>query len=154
MKKGFAPDVYISWLLWFVTNPWKFSRGDNEEEWREYGSAARLNLTSICAEANTCESYFFGPEIWVNVPKGRYDTCSDEQCEHPTLWVKELNPFDPGLDLVRSRRLEGKEYGWWFIKCDYLNKRKQGIFIYNIIYIYFKKFKFMMNNCTYIYINI
>jgi len=30
----------------------------------------------------------------------------------PTLWVKELNPFDPGLDLVRSRRLEGKECGW------------------------------------------
>ena len=72
----------------------------------------------------------------------------------PTFWVKELNPFDPGLDLVRSRRLEGKECGWCFIKCDYLNKRKQGIFIYNIIYIYLKKFKFMMNNCTYIYINI
>ncbi|EGI57568.1 hypothetical protein G5I_14385 [Acromyrmex echinatior] len=28
----------------------------------------------------------------------------------PIFWVKELNPFDPGLDLVRSQVLERSEY--------------------------------------------
>ena len=39
------------------TNPWKFSQGDNEGEWKGYERTARLNLTGIRAEANTCELY-------------------------------------------------------------------------------------------------
>jgi len=30
----------------------------------------------------------------------------------PTFWVKELNPFDPGLDFVRPQVLERTEYEW------------------------------------------
>ncbi|EGI57567.1 hypothetical protein G5I_14422 [Acromyrmex echinatior] len=91
------------------------SHGDNEGEWGEYGRTVRLNLTDIRAEANICESY--APFKSWNVgqrPKGRYDTCSTGQCEYvvPTFSVKELNPFDPGLDLVRSQVFKGR------LQCD------------------------------------
>ena len=47
------------------------------------------------------ERTFYGPGIWVNVPKGHYDTCSDEQCEcRSYFWVKELNPFDTGFRAI------------------------------------------------------
>ncbi|EGI62947.1 hypothetical protein G5I_08695 [Acromyrmex echinatior] len=37
-------------------------------------------------------------------PKVRYDTCSAGQCKRRSYFsVKELNLFDPGLDLVRSQ---------------------------------------------------
>jgi len=77
------------------------------------GRTARLNLIGIRrGELNTCESYLFDPGIWINVPKGHYDTCSDGQCQcsdvGPTFWVKELNSFDPGLNLVRSQVFRGK----------------------------------------------
>ncbi|KAG5328555.1 SCND3 protein, partial [Acromyrmex heyeri] len=94
-------------LLLLRPNPWKFGEG----EWRGYGRTVRLNFTGICAEANTCESY--APFQFRNMsqrPKERYDTCS-WTVRTSYFWVKELNPFDPGLDLVRSQ-VEGKECEW------------------------------------------
>ncbi|EGI61750.1 hypothetical protein G5I_09966 [Acromyrmex echinatior] len=39
-------------------------------------------------------------------PKRRYDICSAGQCERWSyFWIKKLNPFDPGLDLVRSQEI-------------------------------------------------
>ncbi|KYN17168.1 hypothetical protein ALC57_10554 [Trachymyrmex cornetzi] len=58
-------------------------------------------------------THLFGPGIWVNVQKERYDTCSDRQCERRSYFLdlkKELNPFDSGLDLVRSQVLKGMGY--------------------------------------------
>ncbi|KYN45254.1 hypothetical protein ALC56_00333, partial [Trachymyrmex septentrionalis] len=68
-----------------TSKPLKFSQGDNEREWRRYGR--RLDSISQIYAVNTCDS-------------------------HAPFWVKEFNPFDPGLDLVRSQELEE-------IKCEW-----------------------------------
>ncbi|EGI63510.1 hypothetical protein G5I_08110 [Acromyrmex echinatior] len=43
---------------------------------------------------------------------GRYDTCSDGQCERRSyfLELKELKPLDPRLDLVRSQSLSSPSF--------------------------------------------
>jgi len=73
----------------------------------------RLNVTGICTTAVN-RTHLFDTGIWINVPQGRYDTCSDGQCANvgPTFWVKEFNPFDPELDLVRFQVLKGTGYEW------------------------------------------
>ena len=89
----------------------------------------RLDLTDICTEANSCESYapFRSRKPWINIPKG-YNTCSDGQWTS-VFWIKEPNLFDSGLDLVRSQILKGTEYEW--IK---INRRKD----IHLEYIYIK----------------
>ncbi|EGI62110.1 hypothetical protein G5I_09575 [Acromyrmex echinatior] len=66
------------------------------------------SISQVYAQRQTpvSRTHLFGPGIWTNVSKRRYNTCSKGQCERsmkigPTFWVKELNPFEPGLDLVR-----------------------------------------------------
>ena len=66
-----------------------------------------MNLTGIRTEANTCEYASSAPEYGSRrdamIPVSR-----DSANVGPTFWVKELNPFDPGLDLVRSQVFKGK----------------------------------------------
>jgi len=50
-------------------------------------------------------THFYCSGIWVNVPKGRYDAFFPRAVRSSVLFrVKELNPFNSGLDHVRSSR--------------------------------------------------
>ncbi|EGI58251.1 hypothetical protein G5I_13685 [Acromyrmex echinatior] len=46
--------------------------------------------------------HLFSPGIWINVRRDAMTpVLLDNANVSPTFWVKELNPFDPGLDFVR-----------------------------------------------------
>ncbi|EGI58038.1 hypothetical protein G5I_13895 [Acromyrmex echinatior] len=88
----------------------KFGEGDNEGEWKGYEKTVRLNLTGIRAEMNTCESHALFRFRNVNQRRDAMTPVPrDDANVSPTFLVKELNPFDPGLDLVRSQSLKRKQ---------------------------------------------
>jgi len=50
-----------------------------ERVWKDVTSNS---LAGIRTEARAASrTHFYGSGIWVNVPKGRYDTCFREQCD-------------------------------------------------------------------------
>ena len=101
------------WLYNVTSKPLKFSQGDNEREWRRYGR--RLDSISQIYAVNTCDSHapFSVPEYGSTSRKDAMTPVPmDSANVGPTFWVKEFNPFDPGLDLVRSQELEE-------IKCEW-----------------------------------
>jgi len=50
-------------------------------------------------------THFYSSGIWVNVPKGRYNAFFPRAVRTSVqIRVKELNPFNSGLDHVRSFR--------------------------------------------------
>ncbi|EGI66613.1 hypothetical protein G5I_04853 [Acromyrmex echinatior] len=85
------------------------------ETMRENGEGVEGRLDSISqvyARRRTpvSRTHLFSSGIWVNV---RRDALTPIPLDNAnvglTFWVKELNPFDPGLDLVRSQVFEGSE---------------------------------------------
>ncbi|EGI68254.1 hypothetical protein G5I_03085 [Acromyrmex echinatior] len=77
------------------------------------GMEGRLDsISQVYARRRTpvSRTHFFSPGIWVNVRKDAMTPVALESANvGPTFWVKELNPFDPGLDLVRPQVVEGNE---------------------------------------------
>ncbi|EGI64140.1 hypothetical protein G5I_07447 [Acromyrmex echinatior] len=64
------------------------------------------SISQVYARRRTLVSrtHLFSPGIWVNVRRDAVTPVPlDSANVGPTFWVKELNPFDPGLDLVRSQ---------------------------------------------------
>ena len=77
------------------------------------GMEGRSDLISqVYARRRTSVSrtHLLSPGMWVNV---RRDAMTPVPLDNtnigPTFSIKELNPFDPGLDLVRSQVFEGSE---------------------------------------------
>ena len=76
---------------------------------RENGEGVEGRLDSISqvyARRRTpvSRTHLFSLGIWVNVRRDAMTPVPlDSANVGPTFWVKELNPFDPGLDLVRSQ---------------------------------------------------
>jgi len=56
------------------------------------------------------QTHFYGSEIWVNVLKGRWHLFPWAVQSSVLIRVKELNPFNSGLDHVRS--LRARRRGW------------------------------------------
>ena len=78
---------------------------------REYGRTTKHNFTGIRAETNTCESHalFRSRNGSTSQKDAMTPVPMDSATVSPTFWVKELNPFDMGLDLVRFQVLEENE---------------------------------------------
>jgi len=75
---------------------WKGREGGGIEGRNRY-------LAGIRTEARAASrTHFYGSGMWVNVPKGRYNAFSRAVRSSVLIRVKELNPFNSGLDHVRS----------------------------------------------------
>jgi len=67
------------------------------------GRIQQLYLAGTRTEARAASRrHFYGSGIWVNVPKGRL--FSRAVRSSVLIRVKKLNPFNSGLDYVRSLR--------------------------------------------------
>ena len=79
----------------------------------EEGMEGRLDsISQVYARRRTSVSrtHLLSPEMWVNVRRVAMTPVPLNSANvGPTFSVKELNPFDPGLDLVRSQVFEGSE---------------------------------------------
>ncbi|EGI68984.1 hypothetical protein G5I_02289 [Acromyrmex echinatior] len=85
-----------------------------KEIMRENGEGVEGRLDSIsqvyARRRTVSRTYLFSPGIWVNIRKDAMTPVPLNSANvGPTFWVKELNPFDPGLDLVRSQVFEESE---------------------------------------------
>ena len=70
------------------------------------------SISQVYARRRTpvSRTHLFSLGIWVNVRRDAMTPVPlDSANVGPTFWVKELNLFDPGLDLVRSQVFEGSE---------------------------------------------
>ena len=80
---------------------------------RENGESVEGRLDSISQvyarrRIPVSRTHLFNPRIWVNVRRDAITPVPlDSANVNPTF--SELNPFDPGLDLVRSQVFEGSE---------------------------------------------
>jgi len=75
---------------------------EKEEVWKDINSNC---LAGIRTEARAAsQTRFYGSGIWVNVPKRRYNTFFRAVRSSVLIRVKELNPFNSGLDHMRSPR--------------------------------------------------
>ncbi|KAG5343982.1 L259 protein, partial [Acromyrmex heyeri] len=89
--------------------------GSIMETIRENGESMEGRLDSISqvyARRRTpvSRTYLLSPGMWVNIRRdAKTPVPLDSANVGPTFSVKQLNPFDPGLDLVRSQVFEGSE---------------------------------------------
>ena len=70
------------------------------------------SISQVYARRRTSvnRTHLLSPGMWVNVRRDAMTPVPlDSANVGPTFSVKELNPFDPGLDLVRSQVFEGSE---------------------------------------------
>ena len=70
------------------------------------------SISQVYARRRTSVSrtHLLSPGMWVNVRRDAMTPVPlDSANVGPTFSVKELNPFDPGLDLMRSQVFEGSE---------------------------------------------
>ena len=71
------------------------------------------SISQVYARRRTSVSrtHLLSPGMWVNVRRDAMTPVPlDSANVGPIFSVKELNPFDSGLDLVRSQVFEGSEY--------------------------------------------
>jgi len=70
----------------------KLERNEKEEVWKDVFS--NCYLVGIRTETRAASRmHFYGFGIWVNVPKGRYDTFFHEQCDRRSFESRNLIPL-------------------------------------------------------------
>ncbi|EGI62903.1 hypothetical protein G5I_08748 [Acromyrmex echinatior] len=85
-----------------------------KETMRENGEGMEGRLDSISQYTHrripVSRTHLFGPGIWINVPKGRYDICSEGQCELVLLFgSRNLILLTQDCTSCDLRRLKGKQ---------------------------------------------
>ena len=56
------------------------------------------------------ERTFYNSGIWINILKGRYNTCFQQAMRTSEFLIKELNPYNSGPDYMQSLTKGGNRY--------------------------------------------